>query len=506
MNCAVAGLDPDRWKPDLAEELEQAFDAGLDDWLKAAVDLGGRADAVLAHMPSMAANISDYGVTLAWVRLVRQWATGSDSVLVLCDDPWLFRSLATVPGVRAGAAPNLWRPALKLRLRGLAARVAVSLRMAKTAWLSRGHGARIPTGRPWLLVYGHPSSQADGQDAYFGALMKDIPSLMRGLHVDCPPARAAALAGQGRSLSLHGFGTPLHALGLWRRTWRPPVEAGDWLLRRVRDHEAGGGGAAMTAWQIHCQQRWLARVQPSVIAWPWENHGWERALVRAARAAGVATIGYQHAAVGRREWNYAVRGNSDGRGSLPDRILCVGDVHAERLRLLGCPAEMLEVGGALRFADTTMPVHDSSAPLFVALPFDSAIAAEMVEAVRPLAQAGRRVLVRDHPMSPFPFRPSLNLEHCAVPLPQVPAVSVVLYCITTVGLEAMLAGLPTIRFIPTSRPAVDISPEGYAVPCATAKSLAQVLAHPDAPPPLDRQRVFAPINHQRWRALLAGEP
>ena len=46
---------------------------------------------------------SDYGsLMLAWSKLIERVAGGSERVLVLCDDPWLFRHLAGLPNVTSG--------------------------------------------------------------------------------------------------------------------------------------------------------------------------------------------------------------------------------------------------------------------------------------------------------------------------------------------------------------------------------------------------------------------
>ena len=47
----------------------------------------------------------------------------------------------------------------------------------------------------------------------FDRRLEDDPGLARALHTDCPAARAKALAADGATFSLHGFGGPLFALG-----------------------------------------------------------------------------------------------------------------------------------------------------------------------------------------------------------------------------------------------------------------------------------------------------
>lgn len=489
--------------PDLARRLEQAFDAIAPDLLALARRLGAAPDAALAHAPACASNISDLGAMLAWDRLVRGWAAEGATILVVCDDPWLFRYWSGLPGVTPGKAPPLWRRELRLALRGILARLAVSLRMARAALALAHQRALVRAKAPALLVYGHPRSTPEGGDAYFGPLMSECPSLTRLLHVDCPPARARALQGDGRTLSLHAFGAPLAALTLWTRRWRPaPSES--WLVRRAAALEGATGTPAMIAWQIHCQGRWLAAQRPASVAWPWENHAWERVFVHMAQSSGTATIGYQHAVVGRREWNYSPASNPDGDGSLPDRIWTVGPADRDRLAGLGCPEERLAVAGALRYPQGRVPGYDPAGPILLALPFDGAIGTEMIEAARPLGASGRRILVKDHPMTPLGFQTSVGVERTETPFSEQENLSAVVYCITTLGLEAVLAGLPTIRFLPAGRPVVDVMPEGADIPTATAADLADILSDPVPRLRLERERMFARPDLAWWRTELSS--
>jgi len=275
-----------------------------------------------------------------------------------------------------------------------------------------------------------------------------------------------------------------------------------WLIRRAAALEGGTGQAAMIAWQIHCQKRWLRAVRPSVVVWPWENHSWERALVRAARRHGVRTIGYQHATVARYEWNYSPRSNPDGINSIPDRIFCSGEVHRARLADWGVPEERMAVAGSLRFAAPRGPRHDPRAPVFVALPFDNRIATEMLEALRPLAAKGWRFLVRDHPMCPFPFTESPGIARAEGSLSAQREVAAVLYCATTVGLEAILAGLPTLRFRPRCRVPTDPMPEGVEVPAASSGEVEEKLKHLRPLSAVPTTSVFAPPDLEPWKEEL----
>ncbi len=509
--CAAPGasarLPEERRVAGLAAQLEAAFDAERETWARLAADvLAKEPSSLLAHAPSLAANASDFGLMLAWRRLAADFAAADRRTLLVCDDPWLFRALAALPNVRTAApAPGLSAASLKLALRGFLARSAVAGRVALTSWRLRHHRRRAGTGGAWLIVYGHPRSSSDGVDAYFGELMLSLGQLRRAVHVDAPLARAESLSGN-RTQSLHAWGRLMDAVSLPFARWRADAStvAPDlaWLVRRAVALEGGTGQAAMIAWQIRCQRRWLDAAQPETVAWPWENHGWERDFVRAARAKGVTTMGYVHVPVYWREWNYMPSGDAVTR---PDRLVVCGDAARRSLIALGHDEAAVETGGAFRFA-TLKPIrHDSNGPLFVAVPATASVAREMIEAVRPIADSGRLVLIRDHPLAPISFEETPTLRRASGPLQDQDGIAAVLYASTSVGLEALLAGLPTLRFLPTST-------VGQGLPGNLGKHIADVDAAalrsgftvPPAPPALVAGTLFAAPDIGFWQRLLGA--
>ena len=505
---APQGLDPEKKVPGLAADLETAFDNIAETWLSLGHDLGAEPSAGLAHTPACAANASDMGLMMAWSRIVGQKTGARETVLVVCDDPWMFRHLVGLQGVDAGTPPPLWLLQLKLALRGFAARLKSAVILARDAIGLRRQRRLAPSASMVLLVYGHPSSTADGTDGYFGNLMKENAALSRLLHVDCAAARARELEGGGRTLSLRAWGKLSDTLTLPFARWRPPPRhlAGEWgwLVRRAAALEGGTGQGAMIAWQRKCQHRWLAETRPRVVAWPWENHSWERDFVRAARALGIRTLGYQHSVIGRQMLNYAPGSNPDGLASLPDRILCTGDSTRRQLLEWGVPDERLEIGGALRIPEPFSINPDPEGPVFLALPFDAETAGQMVDAARVLTGQGFRFLVKDHPMTPFSFNPTPAIEHTDKPFFEHLGLRALVYAATTVGLEAALAGLPTIRFRPEGRIALDILPKGTRLPATDAAGLAEALNQADTPA-LNRDEFFSPVPKDLWQRTLRDD-
>ena len=505
LGTAPVALPDSKRVADLERTLERMFVSVIESWFDLARVMGRETSAIFAHTTSCTANSSDLGVMFAFAKMADEFAMSPAVTLAVCDDPWLFRHLQGRPGVVAGRKPSLWFAESRLRFRGLLARSRAAMRVAYSAVRLRHQRRRMSPSASYLLVYGHPGSTPEGYDGYFNDLMRRLPALKRMLHVDCDLNWASHLSRDGRTFSLHAFGNPFFALCLPFQKWKPQRVLRDgphhWLIRRAAAREGGTGSGAMIAWQLHCQQRWLRSALPAVIAWPWENHGWERQFVRDARQYSVRTIGYQHATVGL-QINQSPRSAPDGELCLPDEILCNGQSGLEQLEQLGIPSKKLTIGGALRTPKVSPPPYDASAPVFIASPFDAAIGRQIIEACR--TSRDRKFVVKQHPMFPFDFKSDGTICETKMPLAEQPAVSAVIFAATTVGLEAWLGGLPTIRFLPEGRLALNILPLSLNVPCATAYDLAETLdrTRPHVPPTIEH--FFAPVDLDVWRSRLGN--
>ena len=140
----------------------------------------------------------------------------------------------------------------------------------------------------------------------------------------------------------------------------------------------------------------------------------------------------------------------------------------------------------------------------MALPFDRAIAEEMIEAAQLLGEQGHTVLIKVHPMAPIDFRCHDGMSPTDEPLSRQKGIAAVVYSGTTLGLEAMMMGLPTIRFRPRSRIAPDIIPDGIRMVNANQASLHAVLQTILPPETIDRNSIFAPPNEALWRDRLGS--
>jgi len=489
---------------DLGYLLEEMFLSEQKTWWSLGKDLATEPTAGFAHMPSCAGNVSDFGYMLAWTRVAESWAASERRVCLICDDPWLFRHLSNRPGVESGRAPGLWFRETNLTLRGVLSRFKVSLSML-AAWilLPRLRQRHTPT----IIAYCHPSSTAEGFDGYFGKLLSHMPGMTRVLHVDCSVSRIKTLGAQRKGAGLSAFGNPFAALTLIAAKWRPTdVQKKNWLVRRAAALEGGTGSAAMIKWQTICQKGWLRSCRPAVVAWPWENHSWERELVREARRQGIRTVGYQHSVVGGAMLNYAQHSNPDDGESIPDWIISTGDLWAQQLSKWGIPDSQIRIGGTWRAQQEQIPLYDPSASMLVVLPFNEGIGKEMIAAVK--TAAGRiedfSFLIKQHPMNPLHFQEELNCVVTEKPFDRHERLSGVIFAASTVGIESYLAGIPTVRFLPGNSVAPSLA-EGLSIPVASSETLCHSLQNLLVPPPLSRDGVFAQVDHAVWQAALGSE-
>ena len=513
---AVGGIDPSelnlpepRMHPEVPEALEQAFEECRDLWWRIGRVLAGQPTSEISHAAACASFGSDFGLMLAWSHLVRKIAARPAATLVICDDPYLYRHLSGIPEVDAGTPPRLLTRRLRSGVRGFFARASVGLRVARIA-LER-HSDRIAyvPGASALIVYGHPGSSAEGHDVYFGDLMSRLPEIWRVLHVDCGRARARQLSAGQRTVSLHAWGNPLFAMFRlpWVR-WLPVLEDSlcceyAWLIRRSAALENSGGGPAMIRWQQHCQNRWLAAVGPKAVAWPWENFSWERDLVRAARANGTETTGYQHTVIGPHQFNYSVRCNPDGDASVPDMIVADGPAYRQEMIEWGLAEERVLDGGAFRITEPgRRTCRDSDAPVFVALSANLKIAGRQIAVACRIAARGKKVVIKQHPMYPVTFAENANLRRTETPMAEFGKLSCVVYCTGASALDALFAGLPSVRLRFADQVSINVLPKSIGGTVADPDSIFDFVDNPPDAADVVWRDLFSPVDYEIWARLL----
>ncbi len=486
----------------LASRLEAAFVKKREDWWRLGRKLAKGAGSEFAIAPTSATFGSDFGVMLAWHNIISEFAASDTNYLAICDDPWLYRQMMTVKGVSAGRPPFYRSHLFSLAVRGFLARGKVAFLCLARLWRFQRLRDRHGPGDKILLVYGHPDSSCDGTDAYFGDLMKKVPSLKRMLHTDCPSEGITRLSNDGRTCSLHAWGSMLYCFRLLFARWRPDCQiengAWHWLIKRAAVIENSGGSIAMNKWQAHCQERWISLNRPSLICWPWENLGWERNLCREANRIGIKTIGYQHTVVGPHQLNYNLKSNFDGLESVPDRIVANGPAYFNELLDRGVPGNRLCIGGAFRFSTEVPKLYNPNGPILFPLSGIRAVAQHQLEAGKMLALKGYRILVKEHPMYPVSFNEVPNLVRTEKTLLRQKSLSAVVYCSGTSGLEARLAGVPAFRLLLEDRISIDVLPKSISNTAAAVNDLEKYINTCINPDPVPWASVLAPVNWSWW--------
>jgi hypothetical protein len=485
--------------------LESAFESVIVEWWRLGTTLGLQPSGRWAHATACSPNASELGSLLAWSRVVANCAAEQQTTLVVCDDPWLFRHLSLLEGVTAGRPPALSIREFQAWFRGTLSRIWHAVRLAGLALLLRKHRRLISKNTSALLVYGHPKSRWYGLDAYFGDLAKRFPNLVRILHVDASLSVVKRLSRDSQTLSLHAWGNPLLAIAMIWTRWRPVVTANDqhaWLLRRQATLEGANAQALMIRWQEECQRAWLRDARPVVVAWPWENLCWERSLAAEARALGTRTIGYQHATIGRHAANQSPESNVSAEIEFPDQIICNGNAGYTQLSKWGVPESKLSIGGAYRVPKTRPTSWNPESPVYVALPMKDAVALEIIDAIKTITADDLQFLIKAHPMTQLLFPETHNMRRTDAQLVDFQSLRAVVYAASTVGLEALLAGLPTLRFMPAASIAIDILSAPAVATRVTARTLETEIRRAVPGNPLTVEKFFSPVDDEVWRDAL----
>jgi hypothetical protein len=101
------------------------------------------------------------------------------------------------------------------------------------------------------------------------------------------------------------------------------------------------------------------------------------------------------------------------------------------------------------------------------------------------------------------FRESNRIRRTRDDLKAQPSLSAVFYSTGTLGLEALLAGLPTFRLLPEDDIAVDIMPAMASAVPVTIDGLAKALFGVSRPPALSWEDVLSPVDWPLWRKWLS---
>ena len=307
-----------------------------------------------------------------------------------------------------------------------------------------------PNRRTEVLVFTLAGKGAGGaRDAYFGSLAEWLGG-ERVVSVYLAAGAETSLPGSARRIPLESYASAGDVLAAWSEGRGAalaslPADADHAALAtQMAGREVASGEAFMHSLMRRAFAKMLAALRPRVLVFPYENRAWEKSLIAAARAAGVArVVGYQHSSITPRHLAFET-----AAGPLPDAVVTVGSVTAQwlRERAPALAGRILE-GASLRRGTAAIP-QPSSHGLLVAISSsrDEALALmEMVHAAAPALHVP--VVFRSHPTIPaadlfarFEWPVHVRLSEGTTLEQDLAAATLVAYSSSTVALEGMLHG------------------------------------------------------------------
>jgi hypothetical protein len=327
------------------------------------------------------------------------------------------------------------------------------------------------------------SGSSSYRDAYFGPLVDHVAShqkkaIILGLMVGRP-------FDQMRILKTQDFGVPIFPVESWitlkdifactiraiRESVRrfDPAETVEFdgidlgnLVGRAVQQARHSGDFYLNLLMYYCGRSLGSSLRVTRCLYPYENRAWEKMLIQGLRASSPQTqiVGYQHASLAPIHANFFLGPDEAEIMPLPDSILTTGSVIQNWLEREGnYPPGIFKTACALRQnqSGSTNPAErrGETTRVLVALATSFAEHLNTILFVEKAFQPPLKYQVRVRPHPSFPldtvlvdtpstlrefFEPSTgSLDD------DLEWADVVLYATSTVGLEAVLAGVPAIR-------------------------------------------------------------
>lgn len=509
-----------------------------------------------------------YAEVFEKVCLEQEW-DNNKSLLVLIQDRWLYRylwqrhkeNLAFRFPSRKSTAPE----ALKLVARGIATRgyllLMATIQRRRLEQAAREKAAPLMGNQTkccYIFSEIGEKSFADGhryEDANFGRL-KDILNAsgiqVRRLTPFFIPKTSIADASSsgefvflGKYLSLKDMASstlPVFRIHIPPKLIHNPIRT---LLRREAIYEFAN--ARLPQFLLHyrafkdCLSRLSQNSKEMCIIYPFENQPWEKMLCLAAKELDerIKLVGYQHSTVPLLLLSYFPGAGEASDTPLPDYIVTNGEHTLNLLKNAGYGQAQIVNGGALRYEylhnnsgntiiDVLVESDKTHKTVLIALSYSRVLAAELLLAVFSAfadpQEVEARFLIKPHPWVP--------LENLGIPLPPMPAhfqrtdkpmsellreTHVVLYSSSTVGLEALLADVPVIRY--HSEHLLDLDPldgfEGSGIESCSEDNLKQAVlsalnrgknggARGSASGASILNSVFSPVDENVWRQIVSS--
>ena len=478
------------------------------------------------------------------------------TLLVFIDDRWLYRSLweqnkNNNAGLHFLSRKSVLQETLGTVMRGIIARVYILLKTVYHAWQSRHIARKYSTlnskeNRTQVYIYSWVQDRAFGedgnfQDAYFGKL----PEMLADNSVDVayvtPPFLSPTLKKKCRDYGKYSF-TFLDRY----------IRFGDIVKCLFAFFRIScGTGQQLLMTLLRCQvvyeissfpvnllyyfafKRWLKEInrEKTTIIYPFENQPWEKMLCMATREVNkeLTLVGYQHSVVPSLLLNYFLGTGESGTMPLPHMIMTSSEYTLKKLRGTDYGETKLVNGGALRYEHireregklTRQEKQEKTA--LVAMPYSVNLTQELLLAVFSAFEG----LKTDKPRFIIKFHPAAPPSQLGIPLSEWPAhfektdrpipeilreIDLLIYSSSTTGLEALLAGVPVIKYC--SEHLLDLDPldaiDGSLVRSCSENNMKRVVLsalgeksnHLTEQPASSLDEFFSPINEEVWKQVV----
>lgn len=489
---------------------------------------------------------SDLFPLLCLALLGRELSQKSENIRIFTDDPWLYGCLQQngVSGCSDQAAQKTRRTQVrKKQIRIPLARLSLFIRGLSRILIARHQFRRIRFSNQDVILVSYAYQKALEKMPYRDPFFGDLSDILRNwdfrpihlfpLHTPAGLFKAIRKS-EGLALARWARLRDLLQVLLVRAQLRKKADpfAGlniESLLKREFLNENSSNRYALNRWQSLTWEQ-FAKQRPRRLVHIFENHPWEKGLNHALREY-TRRIGYQHATVPDLLMNYTPGGSKEVEFH-PNRIIANSRETENFLTSIGWPRSMLTFGGALRHSakevlNPNSEAHNRNqrtATLYVALPGHAALCTAILDALRDAARTA--LPKRPHPLQILlKFHPSLAqqdflrepIESATVtdqPLSRLKSeIDSVLFVSSTVGLEALLMGLPVCRFVPESILTLNPipGPLNERVRTVSLSSLPQMLTEitqrQERLAPLSEWSdvLYSPFQPETWKEALSND-
>ena len=233
------------------------------------------------------------------------------------------------------------------------------------------------------------------------------------------------------------------------------------LVERAIREARCSGNFFMNLRVYYCARRLAQTIRVERCLYPYENRAWERMLILGIRSSSPETrmIGYQHASITLSHTNFILGSGESNIIPLPDAIVTTGPVIKNWLEKDGnYPTVVFKTGCALRQSgDAQAPPKERVQQINRVLVAQAASLEEYVSTLVFLERAfagqnGYDVRIRPHPTIPLESALEIApLTHGDFYSPSTGSLAdalqwadLILYAASTVGIEAVSLGVPTI--------------------------------------------------------------